>query len=134
MPNHFPAIPEDLAINNVTYTLNFGTSMIQVIPALQFEGVATNMFGALNSLGNQGGVQFTFTTPGNPGTFDQDAVEVGLYQLAGAVFNLMHVLTGQDIPALMQSFCVQREWVWSDSAGNQASYVDQMPVPPQPAS
>lgn len=130
MTNHFPSIPTDLSIKTVTYTLNFGQGTLDVIPALQFTGVSTFLFGALNSLGNQGGVQFTFTEAGTPGGFDQDTVESQLDGLATAVFQLMAALTGQTVSSLAANFSVSRNWSWVDSSGNTATYNDTMPYTP----
>jgi hypothetical protein len=128
--NHFPNLPTSLPIKSVTYTLNFGLGVVEVIPALQFSGVGTFLFGALTALGNQGGVQFSFTTPGDPGGFDQDHAETELATVASAVFALVAALTGQDLSTLEANFSVTRTWNWTDDNGNQATYVDEMPVNP----
>lgn len=127
MSNHFPALPTDLNLQSVVYTMNFDISSMSVIPALQFTGVSTFLFGALTSLGNQGGVQFTFNSPGTVGSFDQDKAEAALTQLATAVFQLVAALTGQSLSKLAANFSVNRNWSWIDSSGATASYIDQMP-------
>lgn len=130
MANNFPPVPVALNLKSVTYTMNFGITSLNILPSLQFEGVVTNLFGALTSLGNQGGVQFTFTNAGNTGAFDQDEVESCLESLALAVFDLVHVLTGEDITSLVQNFSIRRDWTWVDDAGNNAEFHDTMPYAP----
>lgn len=130
MANNFPSIPQDLALQSVMYTMNFGIGTLSVIPAFQFEGAQTWMFGALQALGNPGGIQFTFTEAGNPGTFDQDSVEASLDGLATAVFQLVAALTGQLVTDLVANFSISRDWTWVDSAGNTATYHDTMPYTP----
>lgn len=128
MSNHFPVLPTDLNLHSITYVMNFGTKVTQVIPALEFTGTATALFGALTALGSQGGVQFTFTAAGTTGTFDQDAAEASLSEIASAVFALVAALTGQSTTTLAANFSVSRTWNWVDSSGNSATYVDEMPV------
>lgn len=128
MANNFPSLPSGLSIKSITYVMNFGTKVTQVIPALEFAGVFTSLFGALNALGNQGGVQFTFNVAGTVGSFDQDSAEAALSEIASAVFALVASLTGQSASSLAANFSVTRTWNWVDDSGNSATYVDEMPV------
>jgi hypothetical protein len=127
MANSFPPVPTDFALKSVVYTLNFGTTAMNVTPNLQFTGATTFLAGALTTLGDPGAVQFVFDVAGEFGSFDQAAAEQTLTDLAASVFQLMAAFTGQTVAELETNFSVTRTWNWVDDAGNSAIYTDTMP-------
>lgn len=129
MANNFPAVPTDLELRSVLYTLDFGTGSSPALgPSLIFDGVSTTIMGAISGLGGSGSIQFEFTSPGSFGSFDQEAAETAMAKITTDIFQLMTDLTGVPIPILMQNFCVNRTWTWADAAGNTATYTDAMPL------
>jgi hypothetical protein len=130
MSNSFPSVPTDLQLQSVVYTLNFGGDIPTPGPALTFDGVGTGLWGAISSLGGQGGVAFTFDTPGDAGSFDQEAAEAQLASIVTDIFQLMSDLTGVPVATLASSVTVNRRWTWTDATGSQATYTDTMTYPP----
>lgn len=129
MSNNFPSPPTDVQLHSITYTLNFGDAVIGAGPSLTFDGTSTSMFGAIVGLGSSGGIVFSFDTAGDFGTFDQTSAETAMAKISADIFQLISDLTGITIATLMQGFCVNRAWTWTDADGNECIYTDAMPLP-----
>lgn len=132
MANSFPPVPADLQLQSITYMVSFGGPVgggVPFGPPLTFDGTRTISIGALAALGGAGGIQFLFTDPGTPGSFDQQAAETALTEVVAAIFGLMSVVSGIPVATMQDDVSIIRNWQWTDSAGNSAAYSDTMPLP-----
>lgn len=129
MSNSFPPVPTDLQLQNITYMLNFGGNSPVTGPSLTFSGVTTGMYGAIVGLGSEGGIEFTFNTPGTFGGFDQTSAETEIKTIVGGIFQLMSDITGVPVTTLETNFSISRRWTWTDAGGNQATYTDRLVYP-----
>lgn len=78
MSNHFPAIPGDLAVSQIMYFATGQNAEISSSSPFYFASGVQSVGGPLNPQGNIGQWNFSFTTPGEYGTFDQDTVEAAI--------------------------------------------------------
>lgn len=125
MSNNFPAIPADFVLTQIMYAVTFPS----VQPKSPFTGASLTLGGGLMNLGGTGYLQFTFSTPGQFGTFDQTAAETSVKKILTDVCQLFADLSGQTLAQEQAGVTVARLWTWTDAAGNQATYADTLAYP-----
>lgn len=126
MSNNFPAVPADIRLCQLTYVAILPGPALAPGSALDFGSeVSTQLVYSAPNLG----ASFTFATPGQFGTFDQQAFEAMLSQSVTAVVEVLAGMSGQDAGALQAQVNVVRSWQWTDGSGYQLSWQDQMTYP-----
>lgn len=112
MPNHFPAPPGGLLLASVAYQAAFPEIPATVSSGpLLFAGAPARISGAAAQAGSWG-LTYSFTTPGDPGAYDQDLVEFYLARWLSAMALAATAATGaqeSDVAAAVQ---VSRIWTW----------------------
>lgn len=127
MSNHFPAMPTDLQVLQLSYLALLPAVTIQPGSVLDY-GPQVN--GQLVYTVPNLGASFTFTAPGQLGTFDQDIFEAELAASITAVCQVLSSMSGVVLAALQKQVTVRRNWSWSDPTGFSALFEDTMTYPP----
>lgn len=134
MANHFPAVPSPLNLASLTYTASI-EQIGQNWPSAGFTytGVTTGSVSFAASQPQTGtfNITFSFTTPGNPGTFDQDAAEAQVVSVLNDLAQAVATTGGLTLAQVQAMTTVTRTWTWTDASG---AYVltnnsDRMPYP-----
>lgn len=128
MSNNFPSVPADFALASLEYDVAFPPP-VQVAPSLTFEGVSTIPTGpSILSSGNSLMI-FTFSTPGDFGSFDQDQAEAEVIILLNDLCQFLSDATGAPLATVKGAVQLTRRWTWTNAAGNTATYTDAVAYP-----
>lgn len=132
MANHFPTLPTlNLLSIQYTVTISSGGNPIDA-NAFAVDGVSVD--GSAIPTMEQGSplaLGFTFDTPGDAGSFDQDAAEAQVASYITAVLEALIALNGDTTLAEAQEWVyVMRQWQWGDSENHFfCGYNDTMTYP-----
>jgi hypothetical protein len=131
MANHFPTPPAGWAIASVQY-IAVPTVPLTYGAFANLTGLTVNAGTALGQSLAEGiiNVTFSFTTPGNPGNFDQDGIESGL----GSYLNLMAqglaLIAAVSLAVVQAHIRVTRTWTLTGPAGwSTVSFTETVPYP-----
>lgn len=124
MSNHFPAVPADLGLASIFYSVSFPTPFGD--SPLNFTG-GENSFGPFTNSGS--GPAFNFDTPGTFGTFDQDAIEAVIATSVTNCCQALSEMSGVALATVQADVRVTRNWVWRDTDGFLLNYQDAMTYP-----
>lgn len=138
MSNHFPSVPS-MGLANLTYTAAFTTSSPNGNPtdlsAFNATGVTVDssnyglFYPGFGGLGHALVLSINFDTPGDAGSFDQDATEELIASTLDSVAQAMADATGTDLATQQALLSVQRAWAWTDGTGFNLTYTDNMTYP-----
>lgn len=140
MANHFPSIPS-LSLVSVTYTAHWnytvsGTNDLTNLAYFDVTGVVP-----MSDLGEPGSVlantatpllvvPFVLTTPGDPGSFDQDTEEGNVATVLDNIAQAVATATGNTLATVQGWIEVDRQWLWQDESGQfNLVYNDTMTYP-----
>lgn len=138
MANHFPTIPS-LSLVSVTYTAGWNYSVgannltdltyfdVTGVTPMADTGLPVSIIGtAATPLA----VPFTFTTPGDSGSFDQDTEEGNVATVLDDIAQAVATATGNTLATVQGWLTVNRQWFWQDSTGKfNLQYNDTMTYP-----
>jgi hypothetical protein len=118
MSNHFPTIPT-LNLTAVTYEADWTSGNLQHLDGFDVTGVVPmNEVAGPQILGSSLilNVPFNFTTPGDAGSFDQDASEAAIAAVLDEIAQAVATATDETLATVQGWITVQRQWFWQDSS------------------
>jgi len=122
MSNHFPTIPS-LNLLFVKYTATWNTGAGSDLSYFDVSGVVPLEIQAgpgifalpdgppANPIMT---VPFNFSTPGDAGSFDQDAAEAKVATVLDDIAQAVATASGNDLATVQAWITVQRQWLWMD--------------------
>ena len=120
MANHFPSPPggsSNMLLTELTYLAEFPVLSSTISGPLAFAGT-TGILGGAAAEASQWAIQYSFTTPGSAGSFDQDEAEYGLAQWLKLMTEALAGVTGASPAVAASAIAAVRVWGWVSSDGN----------------
>ena len=133
MSNNFPVVPA-FSLASVTYTAIIeNTGQNWPSGGFSYSGVTVENVQFATSQEQTGifSITFVFTTPGNPGSFDQGAAEAQIVVVLNDLAQAVAVTAGAPLAAVQSMTTVYRLWTWTDATGAYTlTHTDTMTYPP----
>jgi hypothetical protein len=147
MSNHFPETPSSFSLSSITYYAAIGghltTSPLNgqggaIVPVsgspLYFDEEYASSYVFENQLQDPGpnpSLIIQFPTPGETGSFDQDAVESAFTDAITAYCQAISDLGAGTLSQIQETVGTQRIWTWTDSTSTfTLTYSNSLTYPP----